>query len=100
MAIATGLALLTTVVMLGFGSRFYASMGARGESLSAALTYSHLVISGAVLIWGFNLLLGTVRGNVMLPVVVVCGGALILPLSPLLIFGHERNLIVRAMCKI
>ena len=65
-------------------------MGARGESLSAALTYSHLVFSGAVVIWAFNLLLATVRGtgNMMLPVVVVCGGALILlPLSPLLIFG-------------
>jgi putative MATE family efflux protein len=90
MAIAAGLGRLTTLVVLGLGPRFYVAMGARGESLSAALTYSHLVFSGAVLIWAFNLLLATVRGtgNMMLPVVVVCGGALILlPLSPLLIFG-------------
>jgi putative MATE family efflux protein len=90
MAIATGLGLLTTVVVLGFGPHFYAAMGARGESLSAALTYSHLVFSGAVLIWAFNLLLATVcgTGNMMLPTIVVCGGALVLlPLSPLLIFG-------------
>jgi putative MATE family efflux protein len=90
MAIAAGLGLLTTLVVLGLGPRFYVAMGARGESLSAALTYSHLVFSGAVLIWAFNLLLATVRGtgNMMLPVVVVCGGALILlSLSPLLIFG-------------
>ena len=90
MAIAAGLGLLTTVLVLGFGPRFYAAMGARGKSLSAAMKYSHLVFSGAVLIWAFNLLLATVRGtgNMMLPVAVVCGGALvILPLSPLLIFG-------------
>ena len=43
-----------------------------------------------MLIWTFNLLLATIRGtgNMMLPMIVVCGGALILlPLSPLLIFG-------------
>jgi putative MATE family efflux protein len=90
MAIASGLGVLTTVVMLGFGAHFYATMGAKGGSLAAALTYSHLVFSGAVLIWTFNLLLATIRGtgNMILPMVVVCGGALImLPLSPLLIFG-------------
>ena len=90
MAIATGLGLLTTALALGFGPRFYAAMGARGKSLSAALKYSHLVFRGAIFIWSFNLLLATVRGtgNMMLPVAVVCGGALVLlPLSPLLIFG-------------
>lgn len=89
-AIAGGLGVLTTVLVLGFGPYFYAAMGARGASLSAALTYSHLVFSGAVLIWTFNLLLSTVRGtgNMMLPVAVVCGGALVIfPLSALLIFG-------------
>ncbi len=65
-------------------------MGAEGASLDAALTYSNLVFGGAILIWLFNLLVATVRGtgNLILPVFVVCGGALLLvPLSPLLIFG-------------
>jgi Na+-driven multidrug efflux pump len=65
-------------------------MGAEGAALDAALTYSNLVFGGAVLIWLFNLLLATVRGtgNLILPVYVVCGGAILLvPLSPLLIFG-------------
>ncbi len=65
-------------------------MGAEGASLAVATTYSSLVFGGAILIWVFNLLLAAVRGtgNLLLPVAIVCGGALILlPLSPTLIFG-------------
>ncbi len=65
-------------------------MGAKDASPEAAPTYSNVVFGGAILIWLFNLLLATVRGtgNLILPVYVVCGGALLLvPLSPLLIFG-------------
>lgn len=90
MMIAVGLGLLTSALTLGFGPLFYVAMGARGKALSAALTYSHLIFSGAILIWAFNLLLATIRGtgNMMLPLAVVCGGALVLFfLSPLLIFG-------------
>jgi putative MATE family efflux protein len=93
LALAIALGSLTTAVFLWFGPRFYAGMGAHGPSLSAALTYSHLIFSGAVLIWIFNLMLAAVRGtgNMMLPMVVVCGGAVILiPLSALLIFGHSH----------
>jgi len=89
-AIAVSLGLITTALILGLGGTFYASMGAHGPSLHAALSYSNLIFGGAVLIWLFNLLLATVRGtgNLILPVCVVCGGALLLvPLSPLLIFG-------------
>ena len=88
--LAVLLGVLTTVLLIIFGPFFYRTMGAEGPSLDAALTYSNLVFSGAVLIWLFNLLLATVRGtgNLILPVFVVCGGALLLvPLSPLLIFG-------------
>jgi len=84
------LGLLTTALILVFGPFFYTAMGAEGPSLDAALTYSNLVFGGAILIWLFNLLVATVRGtgNLILPVFVVCGGALLLvPLSPLLIFG-------------
>jgi putative MATE family efflux protein len=91
MAIAAALGLLTTTLLLSLGARFYASMGGHGASLSAALAYSHLIFSGAILIWTFNLLLATIRGtgNMMLPLMVVCGGAIVLlPASPLLIFGY------------
>src|SRR5580704_8222102 len=65
-------------------------MGAEGASLAVATTYSSMVFGGAMLIWLFNLLLAAVRGtgNLLVPVAIVCGGALILlPLSPMLIFG-------------
>jgi putative MATE family efflux protein len=89
-AIAVPLGLLTSAIVLALGPWFYTSMGAEGRSLEAALRYSDLVFGGAVLIWLFNLLIATVRGtgNLILPVVVVCGGAVVLiPLSPALIFG-------------
>jgi len=92
LALAVALGLLTTIVIRWIAPRFYAGVGAQGASLSAALTYSHLIFSGAVLIWTFNLLLAAVRGtgNMMLPMVVVCGGAVaIIPLSALLIFGYS-----------
>ena len=92
LVLAVALGLLTTIVILWIGPRFYAGMGAHGASLSAALTYSHLIFSGAILIWTFNLMLAAVRGtgNMMLPMVVVCGGAVALvPLSALLIFGYS-----------
>ena len=95
LALAIAFGLLTTIVFLGIGPRFYAGMGAHGASLSASLTYSHLIFSGAILIWTFNLMLAAVRGtgNMMLPMVVVCGGAVaFVPLSALLIFGYSQIL--------
>ncbi|MDB5489168.1 MAG: family efflux transporter [Reyranella sp.] len=88
--LAVPLGVLTTVLIVACGPFFYTSMGARDASLEAALLYSNVVFGGAILIWLFNLLLATVRGtgNLILPVYVVCGGAVLLvPLSPLLIFG-------------
>lgn len=88
--IALVLGVATTVIVLLLGRTFYVAMGAEGEALHAATTYSTVVFGGATLIWIFNALLSVVRGtgNVTLPMQVVCGGALILvPVSPLLIFG-------------
>jgi Na+-driven multidrug efflux pump len=89
-AIAAFFGLLTSAVILSAGQSFYRAMGAEGASLAVANTYSSMVFGGAILIWVFNLLLAAVRGtgNLLLPVAIVCGGALILlPLSPMLIFG-------------
>ena len=65
-------------------------MGVSGNALEIAVSYSSTIFAGATLIWLFNLLMAVVRGtgNLQVPVIVVCGGALILvPLSPALIFG-------------
>ena len=65
-------------------------MGGRGGALHAALTYSTLVFAGAPLVWLFNSLSAVIRGtgNMTLPAAVTCTGTMVLiPLSPLLIFG-------------
>lgn len=90
LVIALALGCVTTLVVLVFGRTFYVAMGAEDQALNAATTYSTVVFGGSTLIWIFNALLSVVRGtgNATLPMQVVCGGALILiPVSPLLIFG-------------
>lgn len=79
----------TAAVMLG-GAHLYAAMGGQGGSLQAALTYSDWVFAGAVLVWLFNSLAAVIRGtgNMALPAQVISVGTLLLlPVSPLLIFG-------------
>ncbi|HEY8607870.1 MAG TPA: MATE family efflux transporter [Noviherbaspirillum sp.] len=76
-------------VLLG-GRALYAAMGGSGPALEAALTYSNWVFAGAIVVWMFNSLAAVLRGtgNMMVPAVVTVGGLLVLvPLSPLLIFG-------------
>jgi Na+-driven multidrug efflux pump len=65
-------------------------MGGSGGSLAAANTYSTVVFSGAVLVWLFNSLANVIRGtgNMTVPALVTClGVAVLIPLSPCLIFG-------------
>jgi putative MATE family efflux protein len=84
------LGLATTALMVALGPTLYSHMGISGNALEIAVSYSLTIFAGAVLIWLFNLLMAVVRGtgNLQVPVIVVCGGALILvPLSPVLIFG-------------
>src|SRR5258707_7933211 len=84
------LGLATTAVMVALGPTLYGHMGVSGNALEIAVSYSFTIFAGAVVIWLFNLLMAVVRGtgNLQVPVIVVCGGALILiPLSPVLIFG-------------
>ena len=88
--IALGFGLLFTLAMALGGRWLYAHMGGSGASLDAALTYSHWVFAGAVLVWLFNSLAAVIRGtgNMALPATVTCVGVgALLPLSPLLIFG-------------
>jgi putative MATE family efflux protein len=90
LAIALALGALTTLLALGCGSALYHLMGAQGAAYEAALSYSHIVFGGALLIWIFNLLAAVIRGtgDMLLPTKVIVGGAVaLLPLSPALIFG-------------
>jgi len=87
-AILFGLA-FTVALLLG-GPRLYASMGGSGGSLAAAVTYSNVIFTGAILVWLFNSLANVIRGtgNMLFPALVTVSGVVVLiPLSPCLIFG-------------
>jgi len=89
-AIALGFGLLFMAAMLLGGRWLFTLMGGSGASLEAALVYSHVAFAGAVLVWLFNSLAAVVRGtgNMAVPAnVTVAGVVLLVPLSPLLIFG-------------
>jgi putative MATE family efflux protein len=80
----------TSALFLIFGRQIYSAMGGQGASLEAALQYSNVVFAGNVLVWLMNALASVIRGtgNMLVPSVAICVGVVILvPLSPLLIFG-------------
>ena len=84
------LGLATSALFLVFGRQLYAAMGGRGGSLDTAMAYSNVVFAGNVLIWLMNALASVIRatGNMAFPSTVVCiGVALLIPLSPIFIFG-------------
>ena len=90
LVIAAGIAIFFTAAVLAGGPWLYAALGGRGESLSTALIYSNIVFAGVILIWLFNTLASVIRGtgNTFIPAVVTfAGAALLIPLSPCLIFG-------------
>lgn len=89
-AISLAFGLLFTLALLWGGRWLYTAMGGTGAALEAALIYSHWVFAGAVLVWLFNSLAAVIRGtgNMAVPAnVTVAGVVLLVPLSPLLIFG-------------
>jgi putative MATE family efflux protein len=72
------------------GRALYAALGGHGGALDAALHYADVVFAGAILVWIVSLLSAALRGagNTLVPAAVTSGGLIILlPLSPLLIFG-------------
>jgi putative MATE family efflux protein len=79
-----------TIIVLGAGPWLYAAMGGNGASLAAAMTYSRVIFVGAILVWLFNSLSNVIRGtgNMVVPALVTWAGvAVLIPLSPCLIFG-------------
>src|SRR6266436_4564895 len=78
------------LAVLGGGPWLYRTLGGSGTSLAAALTYSNVVFAGALLVWSFNALANVIRGtgNMAIPPIVTCtGAAVLIPVSPCLIFG-------------
>jgi putative MATE family efflux protein len=87
-AVVMGLLFMATA-WLG-GRALYRTMGGTGGALEAALIYSNIVFGGVILLWVFNSLAAVIRGtgNMAVPAVITCAGtAVLIPLSPLLIFG-------------
>ncbi len=84
------LGLATSALFLVFGRWLYAAMGGDGGSLDAALAYSNVVFAGNTMLWLMNGFASVIRGSgeMRFPSLVVCVGvALLIPLSPLFIFG-------------
>jgi len=82
-------ALFSSTLLLG-APFIFRWMGANGEMLAAALSYSGVAFSGAVFICMLNLLGNAVRGtgNMSLPASVLVGTVLAhVVISPILIFG-------------
>jgi putative MATE family efflux protein len=79
-----------TIAEFAFGRALYAALGGHSGALAAALGYADVVFAGAIPVWIVSLLAAALRGagNTMVPAAVTFGGLFILlPLSPLLIFG-------------
>ena len=79
-----------TVAAIVCGPSFYRMLGGRDASLAVALDYSNIVFGGAVLLWLMNSLANVLRGSgdMRTPAVIMIAGAVVvIPLSPLLIFG-------------
>jgi putative MATE family efflux protein len=88
--ISLALGLLFSALVIGFGPSLYRALGGEGGSLEAALRYSNVVFAGVVLVWLMNAFASVIRGtgNMFLPSLAICLGVILLvPLSPLLIFG-------------
>jgi putative MATE family efflux protein len=84
------LGLAFSVLVLAFGPSLYGALGGEGDSLQAALLYSTVVFAGTTLVWLMNAFASVIRGtgNMFVPSLAIClGVVLLIPLSPLLIFG-------------
>jgi putative MATE family efflux protein len=88
--IALAFGLLFMAAVIGGGHWLYSQMGGTEGALEAAMRYSNLVFAGAAVVWIYNALSAVIRGtgNMAVPAIVTCAGVVVLiPLSPLLIFG-------------
>jgi putative MATE family efflux protein len=90
LAINAAFGLFFSVLIISTGPQLYRFLGGSGGSLEAALVYSDIVFAGLIVLWLFAALASILRGtgNMLVPGLVICGGlVLLVPLSPVLIFG-------------
>ncbi|MGO4560017.1 MATE family efflux transporter [Mesorhizobium sp. 2RAF21] len=90
LVLAVAFGVLFTVATVGLGNKLYGALGGAGAALESALIYSNYVFLAAIPIWIVNLSSATLRGigNVRVPALVTfIGAAVLVPLSPVLIFG-------------
>ncbi len=88
--INAALGLCFTALFLSFGPQIYGALGGKDGSLHDALQYSNVIFAGAVVIWISNALASVLRGTgamLLASVSVIAGVVLLVPLSPLLIYG-------------
>ena len=91
LVINLALGMTTSALFLLFGRALYAAMGGQGGSLDAAMRYSDVVFAGNVILWAMNGFASVIRGSgeMRFPSLVICVGVtLLIPLSPLFIFGY------------
>jgi putative MATE family efflux protein len=72
------------------GSALYRALGGQGATLQASLAYANTIFAGAALVWIVSLMAAALRGagNTVVPAAVIFVGMFVLlPLSPMLIFG-------------
>jgi putative MATE family efflux protein len=90
LVINVALGAVFSAFVLATGPWLYRALGGSGGSLAAALAYSNVVFGTTVLLWLMNALASVIRGtgNMLFPALVTCAGvAVLIPLSPCLIFG-------------
>ena len=90
LVIAVAMGLAYTVLLLVFGRPIYRLLGGAGGTLVAALSYSHIVFSAAILVWLANTLASMLRGtgNTLMPAIALILAAVVhLPLSASLVLG-------------
>ncbi|WP_312853573.1 MATE family efflux transporter [Zwartia sp.] len=86
----TALGVICSALLIVFSKPLFELMGAKDDSLTAALAYAQIAFPGLILMWIMNALASVIRGsgNMLTPGLVISGGAVLLvPISPLFIFG-------------
>ncbi len=89
-AIALGMGLLFSVLLLTLGRGIYALLGARGAVIGYALAYSDVLFCGAVLVWLANTFASILRGsgNTLVPALALIVAAFLhVPLAAGLVLG-------------
>ncbi|HMH54329.1 MAG TPA: MATE family efflux transporter [Candidatus Acidoferrum sp.] len=90
LVLAAGMAALFSSVLVLGGPAVYALMGGRGPTLDAAVAYSNVIFSGALVYWVLGALTSVLRGAgqpTMLAFLYLGAEAVHVMLVPLLVFG-------------